>query len=544
MGEEEVLFVRKATGLVRTAGWLATCSLTFMYLTSGIPMYPFQALDWWPGSNIPLTYIIGFLVMFWPSFTIILFTMAMPRTSSDYVAVSRALNPMLGFLGTAIQWQNLIWVQGAILVFSVWYFGAGFHLMGAIMNNAGLLNLGTALTEYGNPMVVALSIIMVIVFGLILLIGTRWAAKLGNALFLISLVGVFMGIGASVHTALTGGPAVAKGIWDTAFGAGAWQEVIDVAETNGWSGYVAAASGSSEVWGWPGQWSLLQTLPATLPATWAIWGWEIMNYAAGEIKNPKKEYPLGIFVSFFLTIFWYLSCVTALWLSYGKFLSYYSYVTMEGFRDQLVINPGSEPSLFFFTAALYGYNPLLAGLCIMTQNMIMLGGSLTMLVVVSRIQFAFAYDRVFPEFFARVNDRFHTPHWSIMVIMILSILFVIVTCWFPYLAAFNVYASAGLRYLFASWAGIVFPYTRPELFERSIPWRFAGIPIITWCGIIGTITSTWLFITAMTEIADVGSLFYQIAIIAGFIILFGAYYAYNMKKGVDMGALYREIPPA
>lgn len=108
--DDEVLFVRKASGLVRTVGPLTTAAITFGYLTQGITYYPSFTALYFPGANLPLSYLIGLPTMIMPLFVAIFFTAAMPRSASDYVAVSRIVSPQIAFVGTFVQWQNWVWV--------------------------------------------------------------------------------------------------------------------------------------------------------------------------------------------------------------------------------------------------------------------------------------------------------------------------------------------------------------------------------------------------------------------------------------------------
>ena len=540
------MFVRKATGLVRTAGWLTTCSLTFMYLTSGIPMYPFQAIHWFPGANIPLSYAFGFGIMVWPAFVIMFLTVAMPRTSSDYVAVSRILNPMLGFMGIGLQWINLIWVFGAVALFAIWYFGAAFSLLGTIMHQTGLLSLGTLLTEYGNPYVIAVTIILCVLLAILVLAGMKWVGYIQNTLFILSMIGVVAGVAVVAYFSFAG-TAASQAAWDVTYGAGAWQEVIDVAVKNGYYDHVAAATGNPEIWGWPGKWDFWQTGQATMLACYAIWGWEISNIAAGEIKEPSRNYPIGILVSFVITLVWYMSVMYWIYSAYAQFIPMYNYITMGGYRDQLTINPGAEPSLFFYEASLVGSSPILAAIIILAQNIgIMLGACVSMMVLCSRIMFAWAFDRVIPTVFARVNDRWHTPHWSILFVFIIGVVFIIASAYAPYLMAVNVYALAGFRYLVIGWAGTIYPYRRPEVFERAFPWKVAGVPVVSICGVLATLSGGWLLLTNLFIIPaeEHWSKLLQVFLFSVVAVWWAVYYIYNKSKGIDMDALYREIPPA
>jgi hypothetical protein len=106
------LFVRNATGLVREVSrWDALIMNTLgMNVALGAIFMLLQAPGNFPGGNMLLAIGIGTLVM---AFTLLWvyseFAAAMPRAGGDYVFVSRALHPVVGWL--------MSWSQGLWLIF-------------------------------------------------------------------------------------------------------------------------------------------------------------------------------------------------------------------------------------------------------------------------------------------------------------------------------------------------------------------------------------------------------------------------------------------
>src|SRR5580765_519689 len=121
------LFVRNATGLVREVSrWDALIMNTLgMNVALGAIFLLLQAPGNFPGANMVLAIVIGTLTM---AFTLLWvyseFAAAMPRSGGDYVFVSRALHPFVGWL--------MSFSQGAWLIFFWVGFNAWFALVFAV----------------------------------------------------------------------------------------------------------------------------------------------------------------------------------------------------------------------------------------------------------------------------------------------------------------------------------------------------------------------------------------------------------------------------
>src|SRR5947209_18805715 len=124
---EGKMFLRNATGLRREVSVLdAFIMNTFgMNIAVGAVFLFLQAPAFFPQGNMLVAVIIGTLLM---AFTLLWvyseFAAAMPRSGGDYVFVSRALHPFLGWL--------LSWSQGRWLIFFWIGFNAWFALIFAV----------------------------------------------------------------------------------------------------------------------------------------------------------------------------------------------------------------------------------------------------------------------------------------------------------------------------------------------------------------------------------------------------------------------------
>ena len=121
------VFLRKATGLVREVSLIDALIMNTlgMNVAVGAVFLFLQAPANFPDGNMLVAVIIGTLLM---AFTLLWvyseFAAAMPRSGGDYVFVSRALHPFLGWL--------LSWSQGLWLIFFWIGFNAWFALIFAV----------------------------------------------------------------------------------------------------------------------------------------------------------------------------------------------------------------------------------------------------------------------------------------------------------------------------------------------------------------------------------------------------------------------------
>src|SRR5437764_3625959 len=136
------VFLRKATGLVREVSLIDALIMNTlgMNVAVGAVFLFLQAPANFPDGNMLVAVIIGTLLM---AFTLRWVysecAAAMPRSGGDYVFVSRALHPFLGWL--------LSWSQGVWLIFFWIGFNAWFALVSAVP--AAMITIGSVTGGHG-----------------------------------------------------------------------------------------------------------------------------------------------------------------------------------------------------------------------------------------------------------------------------------------------------------------------------------------------------------------------------------------------------------
>jgi len=188
-------------------------------------------------------------------------------------------------------------------------------------------------------------------------------------------------------------------------------------------------------------------------ALWAYKGWEAVSFSAGEIKNPERNMPIGLFAGTLIIIALYLAANLA-----------YLYVLPF---DRLIASQRVASDAM--SAAGFELGATVLGVVILFS---ITGAANGNLLTTPRVFFAMARDGVFFERFGRIHPRFLTPHVSIVATgawaMVLSL-----TGTFEQLADYVIFGQWIFFGLTVA-AVIVLRRTRPDL---PRPYRTWGYPI-------------------------------------------------------------------
>ncbi|MEM3620310.1 MAG: APC family permease, partial [Nitrososphaerota archaeon] len=506
MSSEEIVFVRRTSGLVREIGAFSVMAMAANYVIAD-GFYLFTAGQGYsaPGANIPLALVLGGVIMALAAFAVIFLTMAMPRTASDYVGISRVLHPLLGYIEALLVLGVHIWIVGALSYFMAWFWGSAIIQVGLATHNSGLVSLGESLST--DPVAsIGLGIFFVLVFGVISLLGVKVYKYVVNILFLLALVaGIATIAGAAYAASLT--PSQVRNLWDMTYGSGAYDEIMNVASATGWRDYVASATGDPSKWGWPGPWSPEITLSLSIViSAYAFWGLEYANYMAGEIDRPKRNFFLGTVGAIILVFAYYLSISSLTLLGFREFFSAYEYVmNTESAYSQLAINPVQTPTWAVFIASLFcGWAPILAIIITLAVPLWVMNGIPVYMMVPSRIAFALSFDRFFPEKLAEVNDRFRTPHWSITLVIVGAILMIFILAspeYGPLFYAITAVTAVAVRWFLSAIATTILPFRRPEVYKEGYTKTVGGVPVISIVGGAAIVSTFILLVLGLQQMA-------------------------------------------
>ncbi len=196
---------------------------------------------------------------------------------------------------------------------------------------------------------------------------------------------------------------------------------------------------------------------ALVAALWAYKGWESSTYCAGEVENPQKKLPLGIFIGTLCVIFLYILANLA-----------YLYV----FPAAKMAQSGRIAADVMEAAV----GPVGATIIALIILMSMAGTANGHLLTTPRVFYAMARDGLFFKSAARVHPRFQTPHASIIMLAV----------WASILSLSGTFEQLYSYVIFGFWifmgltvAGVmVLRRKRPDIKRPYKTWGYPVTPIL------------------------------------------------------------------
>jgi len=559
MGESKPgLFAREATGLVREVGFMLGVIIIMSHVV-GLGWQK-RAFQFTGPKPVPMDQLpLGLPAIFWAFLVCGIIVMitgyaagyvtaAMPRSGGGYVTISRVIHPVVGY--------NAGWLMFLAEAFSYGLIGvAVFEAIMIFFNIAGIAISFDATTLFIG------GVVIIVIFTALALFGVRLYGWLMHAMFwptLVITIAFFAMwiagamdpsvVSAGVESALGAPPSV---FMDQAIGTG----MTDPANISTfYDAFSFALAG----------------------AFWAYMGWYSVTFIAGEVKEANKKLPMVVLVSGLLIMLVYLgassfSAISTMgvaqtadgqfsffqgysWLSYGPLTD-----AQKAARDAAIPNFQSAWSTGIASIIAQGMDLGWLSLLIAVAGVIWLANDIPpFLLVASRTFFAMSFDRMMPEKFAEVSERWHSPTWS----LIITGIFGIVGC----VAESNVGGLGG----YVQFAGVVgtdifdavfltlfcismmlLPLERKEIYDRAAV-KYSIGTVVGLGGIASLLAgyclftfvreSCWLHVAPTGTKDLVSSIGFWGCIAVG--IMLYVYYMYrNTTKGVDMRTLYISIPP-
>lgn len=524
------IYIREATGLVRELSPLVALLVVFNWTVGiGIQYFSVTMIGTYPGADPITAYLISAIFVFGSSIATYLLSVAMPRSGGPYIHVSRVLHPSLGYLAG---WSYFLYILfGGVALNAIvapTLLSAGLTAAGYAAHSPGLISLAGTLVD---PAVdLAFGVTVLIVYFLIMSLGSVAFKWLMYATFGIPFLGSIFTI---ASFALISPSQVAQ-VWQNVFGAGAFATLIKSATDHGWNPSLTT-------------FSMAATFSGLIPAIYSWTGPAIAGgFVAGEIRRPRK----GMF---------YATIGSAIFVLVFQLLYIGGAINSFGYQFVQQLDLGG-PSLKFTPSI-----PLLSAVAWSTVSIvgvfIVVLGSLTAIhsqpagmFLASRILFSMSFDRTMPAKFADVNERFHTPIWNYLIILIIAI---ILACLSSPLSGVAIYLTLGwltfmglLALVLTNLAAVMLPFTRRDLYksaDKLVSKTVLGIPIISLAGMIGFAGFFFALLVDCAVIAgsrlSQGALFLPTGAVVLGLIIYAYYVNKGYKSGIDMDILYKEIPP-
>ncbi|MHA1238764.1 MAG: APC family permease [Candidatus Odinarchaeia archaeon] len=526
MSEEEIptVFVRKATGLRRELG--ATFSIAYplnLVIGPWIFLYLPIVMATTPGADLMVALALDAIPAFIFMLNALFLAIAMPRSGGDYTWVSRTIHPSIGYIfnGFASIAISLI-VLGSIAVFIpiLW----GFSLF-----TIGMLGVPTlidpALVLMSDTVIqIIFAVIAIIVFIILDALGPTFMKWINYVFFVVTMVFTVLLFAVLGLTS----PSAVPTIWDTVWGSGAYQEIIDVSTTYGWTAVPL---------------NFPDTLSAMRTLYFLFLGGTALGFFGSEIKVPKKSFTIGFMGGICIITAIYLGLTALILTRFGDFASRYSYIMLAEGEIPTTINPWLYPLANVFAVSLTT-NPVLQIILAVGPAIWALAFFPTMLPGITRVLFAMSFDRFLPEQITRVSERTGAPYVASIVVGVMAVICTVIYAYAGWLAtALGAISLSTLTHLFHGFANVTMPYTKPAIWEGGLTYKIGGMPVSSILGLF-TISFPGFFMLFFTMLeADTLAIALG-GILVGLGILLFLYYCWkNTKEGIDINKIYGEVPP-
>jgi APA family basic amino acid/polyamine antiporter len=510
-------FVRRSSGLVRqiSAGDALVGNILLVNLVAAaatLAVVPFT----FPGASMPLAVLLAMIPALALATIYVLFGMAMPRSGGEYVYVSRALHPAIGFAAnfSFVGW-NVIF--GGLLAnwISTVYLSSFFASLGWQGGADFVSHKGVAFL---------IGLVAVLATALVVVPGVRFAMRLMKGLFYAGMAGLVVTL---VVVAVRGHDAFVRAVDRQ----GSYDGILSAAKT----------AGFRQPTGWT---QFTPTIEAVALISLATLFVMFSSYAGGEVRNARRSVPVAIYGAAVLGgLAILLMALTASGVWGNEFIAASNYLSANA-PEKYTLD--ASPS-FAFLAGLAG-----GDLVVVIANLgficLILGNMIFGWVTLSRCLFAWSFDRIMPRALSRVSPRTHTP---VAALATLFVAFIAALAWYTIKGNVAVLGGATMgfisTFLTVSLAAIVFPYARREIYRGSPADRSVlGIPLLTLAG-----AATFVMLAAMMYAflsndtfganGGQGLLFFGGLWVIGLIVFLVAR-TVQMRQGVPFDVAFRELP--
>ena len=323
---------------------------------SGIFMTTGLMADALPSASLILiVWVLGGIQMIAGALTFAELGAAMPRAGGQYVYLREAFGHLPAFLFGWVAFSAYVTGTNAAIAVAIAEHLGSFYP--SLSTHSILVNIGNFGLSVGQLVAVSLLVVLSVVNYLGVILG-KWVQniftvlKIGSIL-LFALIGIFISTGNQINFSLN----------PTGMGFGSIITGIGI---------------------------------ALVAVNWTVGGWEYVTFTAGEIKNPKRNLPLALFIGTLVILVLYLLIN----------ITYLKALPMNALAGEIKVGEATAK-------ALYGQN--IAGLFIIVVIISMFGALNGNILVGARVTYAMAKDNLFFPSAAKVHPKNHTPGNAIII---------------------------------------------------------------------------------------------------------------------------------
>lgn len=531
-GGEKRIFLRKASGLIRTAGPFDTFifNIGLVSVGLGVGSILFYGPAYYPAGDLLWSCVMGGVAMAMIAFGMITWSVTLPRSGGIYVFGSRSLPP---FLALALSFVEIIsWLfYCAIAAYWIIILAAApaLNVIGDITHNATFSALGDWLGKPW-PMFLVGSALLIL-SGIILAAGMRFYLATQKVVFACALLGSVLLI-------------VVLAMYDRSQFIATFNHVMGPIMNVDQPYQAIIASGKQAGWSTSGN---------SLEQTWLVSNWAFLPLIGaafsiaigGEVKAVEKSQTYGMLGAIVGTLIIWLITI---WLSNRVFGFDFLGTSVHNRLEGVGVSTPTDPAITLLAGILTN-SPLitiLVSLGLIFWMWMWIPGMHTFAV---RAMVAWSFDRVAPAPLGQISERRHTPVVAIATATIITVIFMALFVFSSFFSAIIILIEAAvLAWSIVLLAGIFFPYMRPDIHEKSpiANRRVFGLPMMTVACFLGFIGSQFYFWTLWSDPVAAGHETNQLLTVAGVFVLGVLFYLvmkfFRRAQGVDVTLAFKEIP--
>ncbi len=524
------VFVRKASGLIRTAGTLDVLAYNINFTSIGLLLLFLFLFGpaFYPGASLAWSAVICVIAIFPLALVYGYLASAMPRSGGDYVYVSRVLGPALGMMSN---WNMTMW----------WFFYGGvpsaflaryglapfFRTMGIYTGNTRLTSIGNWFTT--KPGTFILGTCLIVLLFLVFSMGTKTYFKIQNILILFAVA----------STVLTVVVLIGKAPADTIH---AFNEHLRIVSGKAVpSAYVATSAKQAGYTGLAPTsvfWSLLVM-------TWIYLNLSFMSssaYIGSEVKNARKLQLWSMPATLFIVGIGVLVSVWVVDKAVG-----YNFLAQLGWANPAGLGLDSAPT--FTELASYVANNIWLAFIILFGFIFWSYAWLPgQILNGSRNIFAYSIDGLLPSWFKKVNKKRFTPVNSLLTMAAASIVALGIYVFTSLFATLVGIFGFILSFILISIAAALLPYRLPDVFETSaVNQRIGSVPVITIIGVLSAAAQAfmgWVFLRDPSAglYGHPGMIVFNIVVfLSGLVVYYIAKFV-QRRRGVDVALSFKQVP--
>jgi amino acid transporter len=533
VGGDKRIFLRKASGLIRTAGLADTFiyNLGVVSIGLGVGSMLYYGPAFYPQGNLVWGCVIAGIAMALISFGFITWTVTLPRSGGIYVFASRILPPSLALTMSLVEITAWLFYCAIAAYWMVTLALAPmFAGLSLLTGNETYLAISKWMLQPWATFLIGAAVL--IISQLVLSYGMRFYLTLNKWVFLIAMAStIFLIIVLAMSSREQFMANLNELVGPSLNVPDAYNAII--------------ASGKEKGWGEAG----FDTWQTILVSNWPflpLIGAAFSIAIGGEIKSVGKSQSFGMLGAVLVaTVAW----IITVWLAYRVFgFEFLGTAVFNALSANGGLTTPTDPAIAMLTGILTK-SPLITVLTSLGLALWMWMWIPAMHTFGVRAIVAWAFDRVAPAPLAKISETYHTPITAITVTTIVNLIFMALFVFTPWFSKVVILIEAALL----AWsvvlaAGIFFPYLRPQLYEKSplAHHTVFGLPIMTVGCFLGFLAAQFYFWTLFSDPNAAGHDPTQVAIVAAvFIFGLGFYYVMKMirkSQGIDVTLAFKEIP--